>query len=48
MSALLDAPAGKHGFVKVKDGHLFAGDKRLRIIGVNMAFRRKLPDARRR
>lgn len=27
-SHLLDAPAGKHGFVKVKDGHFYFEDGR--------------------
>ena len=34
---LLDAPAGKHGFVKVKDGHLYTEDgTRFRMWGVNL------------
>ena len=37
VSYLLDAPAGKHGFVQVKDGHLATGDgKRIRFWGVNI------------
>jgi hypothetical protein len=37
VSFLLDAPAGKHGFVQVKDGHLATGDgKRIRFWGVNI------------
>jgi hypothetical protein len=37
VSFLLDAPAGKHGFVKVQDGHLATGDgHRIRFWGVNM------------
>jgi hypothetical protein len=37
MSFLLDAPAGKHGFVQVKDGHLATGDgRRMRLWGVNI------------
>jgi hypothetical protein len=37
VSFLLDAPAGKHGWVQVKDGHLADGDgKRLRLWGVNI------------
>ena len=37
VSYLLDAPAGKHGFVVVKDGHLATEDgKRIRFWGVNI------------
>jgi hypothetical protein len=37
VSFLLDAPAGKHGFVKVQDGHLATGDgRRIRFWGVNI------------
>lgn len=38
LSFLLDAPAGKHGFVVVKDGHLATGQdgRRIRFWGVNI------------
>ena len=37
MSFLLDAPAGKYGFVQVKNGHLADGrGKRIRLWGVNI------------
>ena len=37
LSFLLDAPAGKHGFVRVRDGHLVRGDgARLRLWGVHL------------
>src|ERR1700735_1001028 len=37
VSFLLDAPAGKHGFINVKDGHLATGDgQRIRFWGVNV------------
>jgi len=37
LSFLLDAPAGKHGFARVANGHLVTGDgKRLRLWGVNI------------
>ena len=37
VSFLLDAPAGKHGFVQVKDGHFATGDgRRIRFWGVNI------------
>jgi hypothetical protein len=43
VSWLNDKPAGRDGFVHVKDGHLFAGEKRLRIFGVNMCFSANFP-----
>lgn len=37
-STTLDAPAGKHGFVTVKDGHfVYADGSRARFFGVNLA-----------
>lgn len=37
VSFLLDAPAGKQGFIQVKDGHLATGDgQRIRFWGVNI------------
>jgi hypothetical protein len=37
VSYLLDAPAGKHGFVRVEGGHLVTGDgQRIRFWGVNV------------
>jgi hypothetical protein len=37
VSFLLDAPAGKHGFIEVKNGHLATGDgQRIRLWGVNV------------
>jgi hypothetical protein len=37
VSYLLDAPAGKHGFIQVKDGHLATADgQRIRFWGVNI------------
>src|ERR1700691_744602 len=37
VSFLLEAPAGKHGFIQVKDGHLATGDgERIRLWGVNI------------
>ncbi|HEX5084946.1 MAG TPA: hypothetical protein VFY40_23130 [Blastocatellia bacterium] len=37
LSFLLDAPAGKHGFARIANGHLVTGDgKRLRLWGVNI------------
>ena len=49
VSFLLDAPAGKHGFVKVQDGHLATGDgQRIRFWGVNITDwskgSRQIPD----
>ncbi len=44
-SHLLDAPAGKHGFVEVRDGHFFFEDgTRARFIGFNIAARSNMPD----
>ncbi len=44
-SWLLDAPAGKHGFVKVKDGHLYFEDgTRAKFLGFNIAARSNTPD----
>jgi len=43
MSPLLDKPAGKEGFVVVKDGHFFTGGKRIRFFGVNTAFGANFP-----
>jgi hypothetical protein len=37
VSFLLDAPAGKHGFIQVSNGHLSTGDgRRIRLWGVNI------------
>src|ERR1700743_202376 len=49
VSFLLDAPAGKHGFVVVKDGHLATEDgQRIRFWGVNITDwskgSRQIPD----
>ena len=43
ISSWLEKPAGRDGFVSVKDGHLFANGKRFRIFGVNMAFGANFP-----
>jgi hypothetical protein len=45
VSFLLDSPAGRHGFVQVKDGRLADGKGgRLRFWGVNFSFTASLPD----
>ncbi|MEM1581452.1 MAG: beta-galactosidase [Candidatus Bathyarchaeia archaeon] len=37
LSSLLDKPAGRFGFIHVgRDGHLYAGDKRIKFLGVNI------------
>ena len=37
VSFLLEAPAGKHGFIQVLNGHLATGDgQRIRLWGVNV------------
>lgn len=44
-SYLLDAPAGKHGHVQIKDGHFFfENGKRIRFIGFNFPARANMPD----
>lgn len=44
-SHLLDAPAGKHGHVTVKDGHFYFEDgTRARFIGFNLPTRSNTPD----
>lgn len=44
-SYLLDAPAGKHGFVQSKNGHLYFEDgTRARFLGFNIAARSNTPD----
>lgn len=44
LSSWLDKPAGKDGFITARDGHLYAGQKRIRIFGVNMAFGGNFPN----
>lgn len=44
-SALVDAPAGKYGFVQARDGHFyFSNGKRIRFIGFNFPARANMPD----
>lgn len=44
-SHLLDAPAGKHGFVSARDGHFcFEDGTRARFLGFNIAARSNMPD----
>jgi hypothetical protein len=43
-SAWLDKPAGARGFVTVRDGHLYTGDKRLRFLGTNMTASAAFPE----
>lgn len=43
-SHLLDAPAGNHGFVEIRDGHLyFADGTRARFLGFNISARGATP-----
>ena len=44
VSAWLDKPAGARGFITVKDGHLFSGDKRVRFVGTNICTSAAFPD----
>ncbi len=37
ISHLLDAPAGRHGFVTIRAGHLMEGEHQFRIWGINLA-----------
>jgi hypothetical protein len=47
-SYLLDGPAGKYGFVTVKDGHFyFENGKRIRFFGVNLVFGAAMPEKER-
>ena len=44
-SHLLDAPAGKHGFVSAKNGHMYFEDgTRAKFFGFNIASRSNMPD----
>ena len=43
VSGLLDRPAGALGPVVVRDGHLYTGSKRLRLVGVNLCFASDFP-----
>ena len=44
-SHLLDAPAGKHGFVRSRSGHLYFEDgTRARFLGFNISARSNTPD----
>ncbi|MCP5110886.1 MAG: hypothetical protein GY953_08640, partial [bacterium] len=45
VSFLLDAPAGKDGFITVRDGHLVKPNgERFRIWGVNLSMQGNTPD----
>lgn len=45
MSWMNDRPAGKNGFVRVKDGHFVDGaGRRLRLLGVNLCFAAAFPE----
>ena len=43
VSGLNDRPAGKLGPVVARDGHLYTGAKRFRIVGVNLCFGANFP-----
>lgn len=43
VSGWLDKPAGRNGPVTVRDGHLYTGDKRLRLLGVNICASAAFP-----
>ncbi len=42
-SGLSTKPAGADGFVRIQDGHFFAGPNRLKIWGVNLCFGANFP-----
>ncbi len=44
LSATIDKPAGKSGFVRVENDHMYAGERRLRIFGVNLTAAACFPD----
>jgi hypothetical protein len=44
ISGTLDKPAGKAGFVHVKNGHLCSGEQRLRLFGSNFTAAADFPD----
>ena len=41
VSDWIEKPAGKNGFVIAKDGHLYSGEKRLRLFGVTLSLMRR-------
>lgn len=44
ISGTIEKPAGKSGFVNVKESHLYAGEHRLRLFGVNLTAGADFPD----
>ncbi len=42
-SDLIDTPAGKLGPIVARDGHLYEGPKRIRLLGVNFCFGANFP-----
>ena len=47
LSGHLHRPAGAYGFITGKEGHLFAGDRRIRFVGMNFSFGANLPTSKR-
>lgn len=43
LSSYLHKPAGAYGFIVQKDGHLFAGENRIRFVGMNFSLSANLP-----
>ena len=44
LSGLNHVPAGRYGFIRAGDGgHLYAGDQRIRFVGVNLCFAGTVP-----
>lgn len=44
LSYTLEKPAGQFGFVSVRNGHLYTGEQRLRLFGVNFTAAACFPD----
>lgn len=47
LSDRLHKPAGLYSFVTEKNGHLFAGDSRIRFVGMNFSFSAAMPASNR-
>ena len=44
VSDWLEKPAGAHGFVTAREGHLYTGSRRLRFVGTNMTASAAFPE----
>lgn len=43
VAGLVPGPAGKDGTIRVEGGHFYAGDRRIRFLGVNLCFGANFP-----